>query len=318
MRGAQQTASRESRNNIALHAFVRQGVFPFWAPRSKPRDMVKAALLPSRSGVRISGLDAASFLQGLLTQDVPGPGEARFAALLTPQGKILFDFFIIENDGAFFLDVAGDAADALVRRLSMYRLRAKVAVERLEDWAAASIFEDDGAPVASAGLIYADPRLAGLGRRVLGSREALASLALEGDENGYNARRIALGVPEFGKDFAADEVFLLDVNYDVLRGVSYKKGCFVGQEVTSRMKRKGEIRKRSLLLSFNGPPPEKGAEVTAGETALGEVMSGVDGKALAIIRLDRLESSREKSAEIESGGRPARIVFPAYLEQSKT
>lgn len=260
-------------------------------------------LLSSRAVLRIDGADAASFLQGLLTQDVEAAKSAPvFSALLSPQGKILFEFLIAPSDGGFLLDCAADMADALYKRLVLYRLRAKVGIERLEGLCV--IADADG----DAGFI--DPRLPALGRRAFVS----AAPAGAEPEAAHDARRIAAGVPELGKDFAADDMFLLDVNYDALNAVSYRKGCFVGQEVTSRMKRKGEVRRRTLIARIPGTPPARGAAATAGDSTLGEILSAADGAALALIRLDRLTAAKADGRAVMVEGRAAEIVFPSYLE----
>jgi folate-binding protein YgfZ len=274
-----------------------------------------SALLSSRAALRISGPDARSFLQGIVTQDIERlkPGEAAFSALLSPQGKILFDFLMVADSDRFFLDVAADAADALLKRLTLYRLRAKVTITREEGFAVAAF--PDGAPPAADGVIaFPDPRLAALGGRAIGPWEKIAALG-GADEAAYDAHRIALGVPEFGKDFASDEVFLLDVDYDALGGVSYKKGCFVGQEVTSRMKRKGDVRKRTLIARFEGAPPARGAAIVAGASTIGEIRSGCEGAALALVRLDRLEAARQAGDAPMADRKPLQIVFPDWLEQ---
>jgi hypothetical protein len=270
---------------------------------------VTNALLSSRAVVKIAGADAASFLQGIVTQDmtIVAGGKPAFGALLTPQGKILFDFLVVPAPDGVFLDCAAAFADELVKRLNLYRLRAPVVIERATDLAAA--WGDAEFPRAAAAIAFDDPRLAGLGRRAVGPAAAFARTDAERD---YDRRRLALGVPEFGKDFGADEVFLLDVNYDALNGVSYTKGCFVGQEVTSRMKRKGEIRRRTLIARFDGEPPPKGTPIAAAGSTLGEVLSGQDGIALALIRLDRLSAARAAGAPIEAG-KPLRIEVPDWL-----
>jgi folate-binding protein YgfZ len=131
----------------------------------------------------------------------------------------------------------------------------------------------------------------------------------------YDEMRLALGVPEFGKDFIGEEVFLLDVNYDALGAVNYRKGCFVGQEVTSRMKRKGEIRKRTLIARFDGDPPPAGAAVTAGDLDVAEIQSGGPGIALALARLDRLKAAEAAGAAPAADGRKLLMTFPDYLER---
>jgi len=267
--------------------------------------------LKDRAVIRISGDDRRDFLQGLITQDLDrlSPGAAIFAALLTPQGKVLFDFFIADAGESFLLDCHADAASALAKRLTLYKLRAKVTVELDESLVVAASVDK---PDIDDGHVFADPRLPALGFRAI-----VSAPAASGDTSDYHARRIALGVPEFGQDFGSEEMFLLDINYDALNGVSYKKGCFVGQEVTSRMKRKGEARRRTLNAEFDRLAPEKGSAITAGGSTLGHVMSGADGKALALVRLDRWKKATNEGASLECGGQALRLHFPDYM-QSET
>jgi len=269
--------------------------------------MSNAGVLPNRVIIRLGGADRVSFLQGLITQDVENlrKGESAFSALLTPQGKILFDFFVVNAGDQFLIDCFRDAAPMLLKRLTLYKLRADVAMAIDEDLlVAVSDGEIEGAVAA-----YRDPRLAALGWRDIarnGERPVAA---------GYDAMRIALGVPQFGDDFGGDEAFLLDVNYDALNAVSYKKGCFVGQEVASRMKRKGDVRRRTLVARFDGAALEKGESVTAGASRLGEILSSAPEAALARIRLDRWERARADGATPTCAGREMRLVVPEYLEQ---
>ncbi len=254
--------------------------------------------LTSRAVLSLKGEDATPFLQGLVTQDVTGSAPA-FTALLTPQGKILFDFFLIPVEGGYLIDCAASAAPALLKRLMMYKLRAKVALAA-----------EEGLGVyagARAGVSYADPRLASLPLRTIAARGAAGPA-----DEAYDALRLAQAVPEFGRDFKGEDVFLLDVNYDALKAVSYKKGCFVGQEVTSRMKRKGAIRKRTLIARGSGLAA--GAPVLAGDSAIGEVLSARGGEGLALIRLDRLAEARHAGAALTAGAAPIKIDVPAYLE----
>lgn len=274
------------------------------------------ALLSSRTLIRLSGDDVRPFLQGLVTQDLthgPAAGATVFAALLTPQGKVLFDFFLRPIDDGFMLEVDAAAAPALLKRLTMYRLRAKVAFDLMPQLAVAVALGDAVADGPGEAVAFADPRLPALGRRMHGPADILAAAATV-DARAWDAHRRALGVPEFGPDFVSEEVFLLDVNYDALNAVSYRKGCFVGQEVTSRMKRKGEIRKRTLIARTDGPPPPKGSPVMAGEITLGETMSaGADGVALAVIRIDKLANAGGGPSGVSIEGRPAELTHPAYL-----
>lgn len=263
-------------------------------------------ILSNRALLRASGDDVRTFLQGLVTHDVlPAvEGEAVFTALLTPQGKVLFDFFLIPADRGFLVDCDAAAAPALLKRLTLYKLRAKVEL-RAEPDLAVALGETAGA-IAS----VVDPR-----HKELPPRAIVRRVEGQKADDHYDALRLSLGVPEFAKDFSGDEVFLLDVNYDALNAVSYKKGCFVGQEVTSRMKRKGEIRKRTLIATYDGPAPAKGASVMAGENSIGEILSGRDGSALALIRLDRLKAAQNERRMLTADGCNVRISFPAYLEQ---
>ncbi len=286
------------------------------------------AALPGRRLIRVAGEDARDFLQGILTQDLAAvdAAGAGFAAVLTPQGKILFDFMIVPSEGGYLIDVDAEAAPALLKRLKMYRLRAKVDIEPREDLGAAAIFSADGDPGlpecarASAGktgaVVFTDPRLAALGGRLIAREESLAALQgafAPASADDYHARRIAFGVPEFGADYGLEDVFLLDVNADALNGVSYRKGCFVGQEVTSRMKRKGEVRRRTLIVDFDEPAPAKGVVVSADEATLGEITSASGAGALALIRLDRWEKAKTGAAALNCDGRDVRLRLPSYL-----
>jgi folate-binding protein YgfZ len=263
-------------------------------------------VLSNRSVLRVNGGEARGFLQGLVTHDIlhVAEGDAVFAALLTPQGKILFDFFLAPRGDGFLIDCDAATAPALLKRLTLYRLRAKITLAAEPELAVA--VGDLRDPVVA----FDDPRHPALPRRAIVRRADMPAADHE-----YDAARLALGIPEFGKDFASDEVFLLDVNYDALNAVSYKKGCFVGQEVTSRMKRKGEIRKRTLIARFDGPAPAKGAGVTAGENAVGLTLSGGDSVALALIRIDRLAAAAAEGRMLSIEGRALQLSFPAYLER---
>jgi tRNA-modifying protein YgfZ len=256
------------------------------------------AHLTSRAVIAVSGPDWRSFLQGLLTQDVESlaPGELRFAGLLTPQGKLLYDLFVAGTEDGALLDVQADQRDALLQRLSMYRLRAKVTLEA-GDRPVSVVF---GGEVAGQGL-YADPRLPALGARAYDDRPVNA------DEDAYDAHRLALGVPG-PVDWGQEKTYPIEANFDLLAGIDFKKGCFVGQETTSRMKRRGTIKNRMLPITFDGPPPAFGAEVLAGDLRAGEVLDGRDGRALALLRLDRIDG-----ADLTVDGRPVAVDRPAWI-----
>lgn len=254
------------------------------------------ARLDSRARVRVAGPDARPFVHNLLTQDVEGlaPGQLRYGALLGPQGRLLFDLFLLGREDGVLLDVAADRREALIQRLGLYRLRAQ-----------AEIAADDGPVFAAWGADApadwpADPRRPELGRRGYGAAEATAR------EADYQAHRLALGVPDPSVDGEADRDFPIELNLDLLNGVDFRKGCFVGQEVTSRMKRRGTIKTRMLPIEFEGEPPAWGAEVLAGALRAGVVRSGVPGRALALLRLDRLD------APLTVEGRPVRVTWPDW------
>jgi folate-binding protein YgfZ len=280
------------------------------------------AELQSRAVISVTGADWRSFLQGLITQDVEtlAPGEARFAALLTPQGRLLWDLFVIGRDDGCRLDVAREHREAIVQRLTMYRLRAKVQIAP-EDSLVAALFSarpgesrdpSGGSAWAPAfagvsGIWAPDPRLPALGFRGYGAA-APAGAQIVG-EAAYDAHRLALGVPG-PADWGSDRTYPIEADFDLLGGIDFKKGCFVGQETTSRMKRRGQVKTRMAPIAFDGPPPAPGAEVLAGTLRAGEVRSGVDGRAIALLRLDRI------AGELTVEGRPVQVERPAWLAES--
>ncbi len=257
------------------------------------------AQLADRALISVSGEDWRSFLQGQITQDVEtlAPGEARFAALLTPQGRLLFDMFVVGREAGCWLDVAAERREALIQRLTIYRLRAKV------------IFAADETPVMAAwggnpgaGWI-ADPRLAELGWRGYG-----VAAAASAGQVAYDAHRLALGVPG-SDDWGSDKAYPIEADFDLLNGIDFKKGCFVGQETTSRMKRRGVIKTRMLPIAFEGPAPAAGTEVLAGDLRAGEVLAGQDGRAMALLRLDRVGGA------LSVDGRAVRVERPGWMAE---
>jgi hypothetical protein len=257
------------------------------------------AALPSRALIAVAGDDWRSFLQGLLTQDVDtiGAGEARFGALLSPQGRLLYDLFIVGRDEGCWLDCAAEKRAALLQRLTIYRLRAKVTLAADDT----PILAAWGAPPAGAGWMR-DPRLAELGWRGYG-----LGASPNAHEADYDRHRLAVGAPG-PVDWGEDAAYPLEADFDLMNGVDFKKGCFVGQETTSRMKRRGAIKSRMLPIRFEGRPPAPGAEILAGTLRAGEVRSGVDGRAMALVRLDRIEG-----ASLTVDGRPCEVVRPAWM-----
>jgi len=243
--------------------------------------------LSDRAVIALEGSEARVFLQGLITNDLDGlaPGRGIYAALLTPQGKILFDFLITEGDGALLLDCPVAAAEALVKKLKQYRLRAKIEIALRPQLAVYAGLT--GRPGERA-ISFADPRLTALGPRSIG-----AVAEMPADLPGpaiYHALRLDLGVPE-GNDFGQDKIFALDAGLDELHAIAFDKGCYVGQELTARMKHRGTDRKRILTLSADAALPPSGSEVKSGESVLGELVSVYGSKAFALVRLDRLDAA---------------------------
>jgi hypothetical protein len=285
---------------------------------------MKAALLPDRGVVKVAGLDARKFLNGLVTADLAKvvPGEPRFAALLTPQGKIIVDFIVVEivaeaaEGDAFLLDCPRALAPALAERLRFYKLRAKVVIEDLSGTLGVLAIWD-GQGKTDHGLTYPDPRLPDLGSRCLlppqRADEAAAELGAElVDSSAYEAHRIALGVPRGGADFSYGDAFPHESDMDQLAGVDFDKGCFVGQEVVSRIEHRATARTRVVPVGFDGPPPEAGVPVMAGDKSVGMMGSGVTGRGLAALRLDRVDEALASGAALVAGGIELHLVKPHW------
>jgi len=283
---------------------------------------MKAALLPDRGVVKVVGDDAAKFLNGLVTVDIGNvtPAHARFAALLTPQGKVIVDFIVAEAEaadgGGFFLDCPRALATALVERLNFYKLRAKVIAEDLSEVLGVMALWDK---VASTdyGLCYADPRLDALGMRCMLPPHLAAEAATDlgadlVDASVYEAFRITLGVPRGGADFVYGDAFPHEADMDQLGGVDFDKGCFVGQEVVSRIEHRGSARTRVIPVAFDGPPPEAGVPVVAAEKNVGMMGSAAAGRGLALLRLDRVEDALASGTAIVAGGIELNLVKPAW------
>jgi tRNA-modifying protein YgfZ len=285
---------------------------------------MRAALLPERAVIRITGEDATHFLQGLVTSDVEKlkAGDARFAALLTPQGKILFDFLVIaiaeDEGGGFVLDATRALEGALAERLGFYKLRAKVEIARRPDLAVAVVLE--GAAPADLGLAYTDPRHEGLGTRIVLLAEGPAAAFRDagfalGEPEEWQKKRIALGVPEGGQDFTYGDTFPHEADMDQLGGVDFQKGCFVGQEVVSRMEHRGVARTRVVPIAYaEHTAPLGGVEVKIGERAAGFLGSTANGRGLAKIRLDRVEEGLAANEKLSAGNVPITLVKPDWAK----
>ncbi|MDQ0511036.1 CAF17-like 4Fe-4S cluster assembly/insertion protein YgfZ [Ancylobacter amanitiformis] len=258
------------------------------------------AILKERAVARIAGADAAHFLDNLLTARVPGePGAGRYAALLTPQGKIVSDMIVLATEGGFRLDVPRLTLADLIKRLQLYRLRAKVEIGVLEDLAVAVAWGGAGPRVDA--LAYDDPRLPALGRRFLLPVAEASEIGAVPEEE-WQAHRIALGVPEGGMDFLYGDAFPHEADMDQLGGIDFDKGCYVGQEIVSRMQHRGTARTRIIPFAVCGRPPAEGTPILAGGKTIGRLGSGTEGRVLGLIRLDRLEDARAGGHVIEADG----------------
>lgn len=258
----------------------------------------RIARLEDRAVVAVTGADARTFLHGLLTQDVLAlaPGEVRFGAFLSPPGRLMWDLFLWGADDGVRLDVAADRRDALIAKLSMHRLRAQVTIA--PEATPVFVCWDGGADGFAP-----DPRLGALGGRRLGEATATATA------DDFAAHRLALGVPDPDRDCGMDRTYPIEANFDLLNGIDFGKGCFVGQETTSRMKRRGTIKTRMLPIVFEGPVPVEGTEVlTDADLRAGQVLTGGPGRAMALVRLDRIDRP------LTVDGRAVRVERPDYLD----
>jgi len=273
---------------------------------------MEPALLDDRAIIAVSGPEARDFLQGLLTNDLFAlkPEHALYTALLSPQGKILFDFLVAVGDGALLLDVARDSRDAILKKLKLYRLRARVEIEPRDQLGVYIDLEghpgNRPTPYADRAITFQDPRLPALGRRSIGSHAEMPD-NLAG-ARAYHAARLALGVPE-GRDFGSERIFALDAGLEELHGVSFTKGCYIGQELTSRMKHRATTRKRILTATADRTLPDTGM-LTRGGAEIGEVVSTYDKKAFILVRMDRLA---EASSDSAIGEIPVALHRPSWL-----
>jgi folate-binding protein YgfZ len=273
------------------------------------------ALLEDRGILAVSGADHRIFLQGLVSNDVDkvGSAQACYAALLTAQGKYLHDFMMIESGGEIWLETEARRLSDLKRRLSIYRLRAKAALEERPELVVAAVFgegarasmalsEKPGAarPFAS-GVAFVDPRLAALGVRCLlprtDIRRALEGRGLtEAGFGAYDRLRLELGIPDGGRDLVPEKSILLEAGFDELNGVDWQKGCYIGQELTARTKYRGLIKKRLMPVEIDGPAPAPGTIVTVDGREVGEMRSSRDGIGLALLRIEPVAEGKHLKA----------------------
>ena len=287
-------------------------------------------VLEDRGILAVSGPDRAGFLQGLVSNDVEkiAADRAIYAALLTAQGKYLHDFIMVAAGEAIWLDAeAGRLAD-LRRRLSMYRLRAKVTLDELPDLALAAVFGDGVCGVLdlpeqpgaarpfAGGVALVDPRLMALGARVILPREEIRETLIaagiaEADFAAYDRHRLALGIPDGSRDLIVEKSILLESGFDELNGVDWQKGCYIGQELTARTKYRGLIKKRLFPVRIDGPAPASGTILSLDGKEAGEMRSSRDGTGLALLRRDAVVEGQPLAAE-------GATLTPMQLEWMRT
>jgi folate-binding protein YgfZ len=252
------------------------------------------AFLPDRGVLEVAGPDRAAFLQGLVSNDVAEirGGQAVWAALLTPQGKWLADFFVMATPDALLLDAEAAQVPMLAQRLARFRLRAKVTLrDASAEWRVHAAWDEEEPPP---GLAVRDPRLPQAGWRVL------ATSALDGATGAqdYDRHRLALGLPDGSRDMESEKSVLLEAGFDELHGVSWSKGCFMGQELTARTRYRGLVKRRLVPVAVAGPLPARGTPVLdlAG-AEVGEMRSGRDAQGLALLRIEALDRGPLRTAE---------------------
>jgi len=291
------------------------------------------AILEERGILAISGADRREFLQGLISNDTRklGPTRALYAALLTPQGKYLHDFFLAEAGDNILLDGEKLRLPDLLRRLTLYRLRSKVSLaEASERYLVAVAFGESAARKLglgdergsamdfSGGIAFVDPRLSSLGARLILPRAtgeaALAATDLaRGDAADYDRLRLEAGVPDGSRDLPVEKAILLEAGFDELGGVDWEKGCYMGQELTARTKYRALIRKRLLPVRIEGALPAPGTPVLLDGDDAGEIRSGRDGRALALLRLEAVEASEKSGTPLTAAGARVTPIKPEWV-----
>ncbi len=262
------------------------------------------AQLTDRAVVRIAGPDAAQLLHNVLTLDMPGVERhgSGYGALLTPQGKILWDFILHKAADGYLADVRADQAEAFAKRLAIYRLRAKVEIAAAPDRAVFARWP--ASPEHGA-----DPRLPDLGSRWI---EAAGSVPTNASVENWHKHRVSLTIPEGSVDFVFGDTFPHDAAMDSLNGIAFSKGCYVGQEVVSRMHHRGTARRRIVAIKADRVLPEPGAEIVAGDNSIGRLGSSADGEAIGLVRLDRARKALDAGLPIRAGGVDVEITLPLW------
>ena len=292
-------------------------------------------VMDDRGVISLGGDDVRDFLQNLITQDIATlePGHGAWAALLSPQGKYLFDFFVVAmNDGSLMLDCEASRVSDLIARLETYKLRADVEItDASTPWTVAALlgteadsralvgFEGRGGPFGG-GVCYVDPRFGAIGARALLPRPALAALLGAGfeeqDRDAYDHARICLGLPDGARDLAIDKALPLENGLDVLNAINWEKGCYVGQELTARMRYRATVKRRLLPVAIEGDAPKPGTLIMLGDKEAGEMRSSFEDIGLALLRLDPLATLHEKGGVLTAGDTTLSPLRPPWMTAS--
>lgn len=297
------------------------------------------AIAPDRGVIAITGEDRVAFLQGLVSNDVAkvAADHAIYAALLTAQGRYLHDFFIAAHSDpkagdALLIDVERERLPDLLKKLSLYKLRSKVALKDASaEWAVALLWGDQTAATLKldaqpgkaialeGGVAFIDPRLAALGARaLLPIHQAEIELSAMGFGAGkradYDALRLKLGVPDGARDLPIEKAILLESGFDELNGIDWDKGCYMGQELTARTKYRGLVRKRLLPVAVEGAVPPPGTPITFAGKDAGEMRSGFDGRAMALLRLEAVQAAQQAGQALQAGSSALRPEIPPWMK----
>jgi folate-binding protein YgfZ len=291
-------------------------------------------ILHDRGLLKVSGDDAIDFLQGLVTNDVSkaAPGRALYSAMLSPQGKYLYDFFIIHMNGELAIDCESGRLGEFKRKLNMYKLRSKVQLTEINQAFIVSAFIGDNVAEALqlnnsegvaksflGGIAFIDPRVTGIGGRAVIPRENAEEKLIEagfsaGNPEEYESLRLSLGLPDGSRDMVVDKAILLENGFQELNGIDWEKGCYMGQELTARTHYRGLIKKRLMPVQIEGPLPAPGTAVMLGDKNVGEMRSGNAERGLALIRLEQFKDVLKSGEGFSAEGTTLRPVKPEWAE----
>jgi folate-binding protein YgfZ len=300
--------------------------------------MTSYAILDDREILAISGPDARSFLQAIISNDASKitPAVSIYAALLTPQGKFLHDFIISQHEDLFLLDTEKRRVSDLVKRLNIFRLGSNVTIgTKPEELLVAALWNKNGLPISrgnpklgdtekmSSCSVILDPRLAALGYRIIGTPSDIKAfwsnkLSATPTKSDYDIHRLEMGVPDGSRDIQVNKSFLLESNFEELNGVAFDKGCYIGQENTARQKHRGTIRRRLIKVYISGPPPNEDEIITWENGEIGQIRSVKNTCGMAIVRLDRWAEAKAQNAEFHAGLATVVPVIPEWMAYKNT